>query len=145
MRAVVLVFLVACLQRGEPLGSDPSQGSCRGGRGCDAPEVCARNSECLPADQVRAVHVMWTVSGRPASPTSCSAAPDLQIMLNSFDGPGGVSWAPVPCEIGKFSIDRLPISFDRVWLGRESGAGRQQGTLDPATGEATLDLPFGSP
>jgi hypothetical protein len=153
MRALVLVFLVGCIERTAappfdelpPLGSAPSAGACHDGRGCPAGEVCARNDACLPPEQVRAVHVMWTVSGMAASQATCAAAPDLRIQLNSSDSfVGGVGWAPVPCEAGKFSVDRLPIAFNHVWLGRENGDGRRESTIDPATAEATLDLPYGA-
>jgi hypothetical protein len=145
----VVAALGGCLERGTappfdrpPDGTDPRGRGCHDGLGCPSDQVCARNDACLPPEQVRAVHVMWTVAGKPASVTSCAAAPDLRIQLNRADGADrGVNWAPVPCEAGKFSVDRLPRSYDPVWLGRESGGGARDAALDRSTGEATLDLP----
>lgn len=142
-------ILGGCLERGTappfdrpPDGTDPRGRGCQGGLECPGDEVCARNDACLPPDQVRAVHVMWTVAGQPASVTGCAASRALRIRMNRVDGAErGVNWAPVPCEAGKFSVDRLPRSYDHVWLGRESGGGEHDAALDRSTGEATLDLP----
>ncbi|HEX7842805.1 MAG TPA: hypothetical protein VF469_35270 [Kofleriaceae bacterium] len=157
MRALVLVFLVGCLvgclERtaappfDPPLHSGPDPGSrlCRSDSGCRPGEVCARTGQCMSADLVHFAHVMWTVSGMAASPATCAAAPDLRIHLNNADFIGGLAYAPLPCEEGKFSIDKLPLDYVHVWLGRESGDRLEEGTIDTRTGEVTLDLPYGSP
>ena len=148
MRALILVVLVGCVERTAP-PFDPPPGlqppaalGCTRGSACASDEVCARDGECLPPDQVRAVHIDWTVSGAAASDTTCSAAPVLRLDLSSSTGGGHLGFAPVPCAEGKFSIDVLPIAFDHVALG--SSLGFEQAAIDPATGEATLDLPYGA-
>lgn len=134
-RALAFVFLVGCVH---PSSSPP--GVCNGGAGCGADLVCTRDNQCLPPDEVRAVHVTWTVSGTPASPTSCAAAPDLLLDLRSRSGPH-LGFAPVPCAEGKFTVDRLPTDYDTVELGRTSDRALQRAAID-ATGNAMLNLPY---
>jgi len=151
--AFVVVFVVACVTRtewepGPGPGSGP--GSNPGGdRGngcavdsCGANAVCARNHTCLPVDQVRTVHADWTLRGMAASAQTCAAANNLMIAFFASSGSGSrLSYAPVPCVEGRFTIDKLPKTYDRVELGLESGMGTQQATVD-ATGQARLDLPY---
>jgi hypothetical protein len=107
---------------------------------CSGDLVCTRDGECLAPDQVRAVHVTWTVSGAAASATSCAGAPDLELSLQGR-GVGGFSFAPVPCVEGAFTVDKLSKAYDRVELGRDSFGDAQAATID-ASGNATLDLPY---
>lgn len=134
-RALAAVVFIGC--SGVP-GSAPEH--CSDTVACEADLVCARNGQCLPPDQVRAVHVTWTVSGAPASPTSCAAAPDLVLELL---GEGGLhlEFAPVPCAEGKFSVDRLPTKYDSVELGRASDRAPPRAAFD-AAGNAMLNLPY---
>jgi hypothetical protein len=125
-----------------PFGTGPGPRFCRYDTGCHPGEVCARNDACLPGNLVRFAHVSWTVSGMAAGAASCTAARDLRIQLNNADVIGGLAYAPVPCEAGKFSIDKLPLDYTFVWLGRESGLNPIAATIDPVTGEAALDLPY---
>jgi hypothetical protein len=143
-------FVVGCVTRGgeppdEPpiiIGNPQPGGGCHDDSTCKG-LVCARTGVCLSADQIRAVHVSWTVSGMPASQTSCASAPDLEIELDSPSGSGGrLAFVPVPCIEGKFSVDKAPISIDHVSLGRSYGGGWQTAKIDAITGEASLDLPY---
>jgi len=89
---------------------------------------------------VRAVHVIWTVDGQPASATTCTAAPDLGV---EFLDETGYHWgyAPVPCMEGRFNIDKFPTSFVTVRLGpHDRDTGWDQTAIDSATGNATFDL-----
>lgn len=149
--AFAVVLLVGCLARnagpiddpspvGDPSLGDPSPTRCRNGLGCDGGELCTRDGQCLPPDQVRAVHVAWTLRGAPASPTSCAPAPDLLITLSSTTRGGSVTFSPVPCVEGKFSVDRLPTWFDHVRLGRSYSD--SQGAAIDGDGNAMLDLPY---
>src|SRR5690348_5055460 len=145
--AVLVVFVVGCIARpgstDDPWGAGPGPGSGPIGEGrgcsdssCGAGSVCARTHACLPADQVRTVHAQWTVRGMAASSDACAAVPDLLIAFAQSTAPGlRLSYAPVPCVEGKFTIDKLPTTYDRVELGRESGGAPQVATVD-ATGTA---------
>jgi len=138
-RALAFVFLVGCAgSSNEPPGLG-GPGDCSV-LGCDADQVCTREGACLPPDQVRAVHVTWTVSGAAASATSCAGALDLELGLQGR-GVGGFSFAPVPCVEGAFTVDRLSKAYDRVELGREQSRDVQTASID-ATGDAALNLPY---
>jgi hypothetical protein len=132
-RALAFVFLVGCVR-----SSSEPPGVC--GNGCGPDLVCTRDNQCLPPSEVRAVHISWTVSGAPASVTSCAAAPDLVLDLRSRSGPS-FGFAPVPCAEGMFTVDRLSTDYDTVELGRASDRELQRATID-AAGHAVLNLPY---
>jgi hypothetical protein len=98
----------------------PSGGECTQDRDCDSGEVCARDGWCSSPASVRQVTVTWTVNGAAASAATCSAHPDLFIAYHA--GPGDqLGFAPVPCHIGQFNVDKLPSRYTVVELGEESG------------------------
>ena len=145
MRGLLLVLLVGCtISPGDSGTFDPGAGQeCRSDSACSNGDVCTRTSVCLPPSQVRAVHAMWTLSGEPASELSCSDAPDLKIKLHASTTDARLEFVPVPCVAGKFSVDKLPRSFDRVELGpADSSNGWRSASFDAVTGEAFLDLPL---
>ncbi len=122
-------------------GGFSGHGGCQRDSACSLGELCTRTGACLVASDVRAVHVSWTLSGRQADANTCRVQPNLLINIHASGDRGHVSYAPVPCVAGKFSVDKLPKSFDQVELGRERGGDTRSGMIDGA-GEATLDLPF---
>lgn len=126
-----------------PPPGDPEPGdACGSDADCASGLVCARTEWCLPAAAVQAIHVSWTISGQPAGSASCTAAPDLQILFGVADGLYDWGYAPVPCVEGKFSIDKMPISYTAVALLREGdGVGGAAGVFD-ASGNVALDLPY---
>lgn len=153
MRIVLLGLLVGCVQRQSdpppdypppdyPPSYPPPSYGCTADSQCGTGEACARDGECLPANEVRAVHVTWTVQGAAADRTSCSNSENLELDF-SGNGEGPWGYAPVPCMEGKFSIDKLPTWYTYVQLGRDgditSGSG---GKIDPTLGTVTLDLPY---
>lgn len=144
-RALAFVFLLGCVGSSDapqpPMLGGPADGS-RGCsvHGCAADMVCTRDGACLAPDQIRAVHITWTVSGAAASATSCAGATDLELSLQGH-GVAGFSFAPVPCVEGAFTVDRLSKAYDRVELGRNQLRDAQAATID-ASGNAMLDLPY---
>ena len=101
-------------------------------------DICARDGECLPADQVRSVKLTWTIRGMPASATTCASNPDFYIQ---FDGPSvddTFGYAPVPCMEGQFTIDRLPTRFGAAEMGVE-GQYSAYAVIQP-DGTAAFDL-----
>lgn len=102
-------------------------------------QVCARDGSCQDPSNLYTVHVTWTISGQPASATSCTNAGDLQI---EFDGYETFGFAPVPCAEGKFSVDKLPLQYTRVDLSRENGNDAGASGDIPMTGTVALDLPY---
>jgi hypothetical protein len=89
----------------------------------------------MSSSNVRAVHVTWTINGSAADATSCASSPDLDIYFYTAHEGSNWGYAPVPCREGRFTVDKLPTWFDEVEL---AGA---WGTIDPMTGEASIDLP----
>lgn len=147
MRAVLATFgivvLAGCVQRDsrsgwtEVPGSDPPGFGCHQDSDC-APNVCARNHSCLPADEVRPVTVSWTIGGIAADGTSCSANPDLS--LRFYQGTGDwFGYSPVPCAEGRFFIDKLPTYFDSVELEVLHTGNWSSNPID-ATGAVSFDL-----
>jgi hypothetical protein len=105
---------------------------------CPGDQVCARSSECLPADQIRQVSINWTVRGQAASATTCAPAMSLYLLFYS-DAPGdSFGYSPVPCVAGLFTIDKLPTRFIGVEIGKDGGFN----TSKPinAQGLVTFDL-----
>jgi hypothetical protein len=143
MRAVLLIGLAGCLgppsdPPAQPTVPDPPPPSmCQDDAVC-SPKLCGRDWACHPASELHAAHVNWTIVGMPASATTCNPARQLAV---AFKGPGRLylEYAPVPCVEGRFTIDKLPISYDAAWLG-DRGKPPQYSPLDPTTGEVTIDL-----
>jgi hypothetical protein len=108
------------------------------GTDCPGDQVCARSSECLPADQVRRVSANWSVRGQAASATTCAPAPTLYLLFYSADPNDTFGYAPVPCVAGLFTIDKLPVRFTSVEIGKDGGFN----TSKPinAQGLVTFDL-----
>jgi len=146
MRGVLLLLLAGCSASGSdrtvdggvvPVGPG---GRCEADTQCTGGEVCARTERCYETSQIRAVHVTWTLNGMPASATTCRGSEDLQIFFQGTQSEdASLGFAPVPCVAGKYSIDKLPISFTQVQLGGGDVAS-QRTTLDRSTGDAMLDL-----
>lgn len=91
------------------------------GNDCPADQVCARSSECLPADEIRSVHVNWSVRGQAASATTCAPAPSLYLLFFSADPSDTFGYQPVPCVAGLFTVDKLPVRFTGVEIGADGG------------------------
>lgn len=81
----------------------------------------------------------WTVNGAPASETACAPRPSFAIEIRpaSGDRDDQVSYSPVPCVQGQFTVDKLPTTFGEVVL--RVGGDQHTLTLD-ATGGAAIDL-----
>jgi len=100
--------------------------------------VCARDGTCQPASNVRQVKATWTIRGMPASATTCTT-PDLYIQFDSTQVNDTLGFEPVPCVQGQFNIDKLPLRFIQVELGKVDAPADDVATID-ADGLAMLDL-----
>ena len=128
--------LMACLAA---CSLTPSGSECSSDSHCGADDVCTRSGECLAKTAVRAVTVKWTIDGSAADSISCAAHPDLYLQ---FEGSGyGDTFrvAPVPCNAGVYSIDKLPKRYQQVELGVDGGTG-DVSPIDLATAQAQFDL-----
>ncbi len=109
---------------------------------CPTSSVCARTGECLGAADVHAVHAIWTVGGEAASDVACTTTPKLDITFSAGDGLDTFGFSPVPCDAGKYTVDKLPARYVDVTLARAGDyAGGASAQFDGA-GNATLDLPY---
>ncbi|HUJ62436.1 MAG TPA: hypothetical protein VLX92_28230 [Kofleriaceae bacterium] len=132
MRAAVLaVILAAC-------GSPSGDGECTTDSNCGS-NVCARDGECLPGDQVRMVVVTWTVGGQPASAATCASFPDLYLQFDGSSYDDSFGFDPVPCAEGQFTIDKIPDRFTQAELG-PSGELRDAVSQIDDHGDVSFDL-----
>ena len=152
MRIALALLLAGCIQQtySDPPPGPGGWGTGPGGTGGDTSfgchadsdcgtDVCARNGQCLPASDVRTVHVTWTMSGEPAGTATCGASPDLD--LTFFTSSDQFGFSPVPCAEGKFTVDKLPSWYESVELSRtgDYGSGGASGVF-ATDGTAALDL-----
>lgn len=128
-------------------GTGPGGGGGETGYGCHSDtecgsgNVCARDGNCTSASAVRIIHVNWTVNDAVASDTSCTHAPDLAITFSDAQG-YQFGFAPVPCDAGRYTIDKMPTHYTKVQLSRSGEySGGATGQFD-STGNVTLDLPY---
>ena len=112
--ALAALGLCSCMPRG-------TGGECHIDDDCGGSEVCARDQMCTASSSVRLVRATWTVQGMPASATTCGVHSDLFIRFTGSELADELAYAPVPCEIGQFTIDKLPDRYRQVELGIEGG------------------------
>jgi hypothetical protein len=122
-------------------GGGDSDYGCHLDADCGTGNVCARDGTCTTSTSVRVIHVNWTVNDVAASSTSCTNAPDLAVTFSDVQG-YQFGFAPVPCQAGRYTIDKMPTHYTRVQLSRAGEySGGASGDFD-ATGNITLDLPY---
>jgi hypothetical protein len=114
MKAALAAIVLVAAACGPPGDECTVDDDCGGGR------VCARNSECLAASDVRSARVTWTIRGQPPNSALCAATPSFYILF--YASPGDTfGFDPVPCATGLFSIDKLPRRFISVEIGVDGG------------------------
>ncbi|HEU0029288.1 MAG TPA: hypothetical protein VFQ53_01560 [Kofleriaceae bacterium] len=129
---------VALLALATVTGACTVQGNqCLLDKECSTDEVCTRDHSCVLASSVRSVKATWTING--ADPTDANCPPgEMYISFTSNSPEDSLGFRPLPCVAGQFSVDKLPVWFDRVEVGFEGGA-RDFAMIDD-TGMAALDL-----
>lgn len=123
-------------------GGGSSDYRCHADEECASGGVCARNGECLTASAVRVVRTTWTLAGVRASVDACAGAPKLAITFTTSGGGEMFGFSPVPCEAGKFTVDKLPTRFTTVTLGRVGDDYSGAAAVFDADGNAAIDLPY---
>lgn len=114
---------------------------CQSDAACGTGFVCARNGECTTTANVRVVHAIWTMQNEQASDATCTSAKYLDITFSTSGG-DSFGFAPVPCNAGKYTIDKLPTRYTMVNLARSGDYyGGASGVFD-VDGTATLNLPY---
>jgi hypothetical protein len=147
MRALLAILLVGCTWSSSTDGDGgddspptrPTTGNgCRSDSACSNGELCARTGTCQPVSQIRAVHVIWTIGGAQADAAVCTPAPDFALGFRTSEGEGRLGYSPVPCELGKFTVDKLPTNYTLVRLTHRSKT--DTANVDAGTGDAVFDL-----
>ncbi len=128
---VAVVALSAC-------PGPTSGGECFVDAECGGGDVCARDSTCASPGSLTSVTTTWTIRGGAASATTCATTPDLVVEFIGRDLSDTLAYSPVPCELGRFFIDKLPSRFAQVGLSVEGSAARQTRTV--IGGMAAFDL-----
>lgn len=144
MRAVLVLAVIACAacNDSEPdysgyLGANP----CHDDGDCASGYACIRTEQCWPTSDLRTVRAHWTING--AAPTAATC--DGRVMVLSFvsDTYGGdVSFSPVACAQGSFTLDKAPTQYDRFYV-QISGNGQYgdaEAWFNDTTGDATADI-----
>ncbi len=118
----------------------PADGSdeCKVDGDCGGADVCTRSSECLPASQVRAIRVTWTIRGMPASDGTCAKSPNFYVSFAGDTLNDTFGYAPVPCKAGLFTVDKLPRRYVSAEIGVEHGF--NDAKAFDANGNAAFDL-----
>jgi hypothetical protein len=81
---------------------------------------------CAAPSTVRSVLTTWTIRGMDATDTTCASHPDLFIKFIGGDFNDSFGYAPVPCNLGQFTMDKLPDRYSEVELGVDNGASSTQ-------------------
>lgn len=144
MKALITVVVLGACAESAP--DDPTPDvpapieTCTADVECSA-GVCARTGECLPGDEVRKAQVIWTKAGQPPTDQSCYWFPTVRVEFWSepeIDQRETWESGPLPCTLGKFTVDKLPMRF--LIGGVKSPSAGMWVPLDD-DGVARVDLP----
>jgi hypothetical protein len=139
VRAVLLssVLLGACFTSA---GTDPHEchvdGECSG-------LTCTRVGIC--AASTRSIRIEWTVHGlMPDQPAACAGVTELELAVADPTTSDDYAVRPVPCAVGSFLFDKLPLGYTEVTLAAYGSDSRrpvdvERGTVD-ADGVVQLAL-----
>jgi len=97
---------------------------------CTGGLTCARSQECLAAAEIRSLTIRWTVDGQPDTAAQCGALGLTDLTITFFDAAGPLSFAPIPCSGGLFTVDKLPVRFDQVELSTYDRDGRPYAAMN---------------
>jgi hypothetical protein len=133
--ALSLLLITGCIQPDTGVPERCGAITCEGG------EVCANTEECWPADGVRTVTVRWTVGGAPAGADTCAATPELELSIMGPSTGRLRTYAPVPCDTGRFAFTALPDADDRAKIYSPAYTSWDEDAIPAEGGDVLLDLP----
>ncbi len=131
MRAALLLALLT--------GCPPDTTECAQDSDCGGAKLCTRDFQCLPASEVRAVKILWTVNHAPPNPETCTNMPNLFVEVDGDLAGEMITFAPVPCNAGIFNFDKLPTSYGSAVLGIDGSDTGDRVAID-ASNTAQFDL-----
>ena len=105
-------LLVAILLAGCPNASNSDE--CLVDVDCGGGDVCARDHQCSSPSSVREVTVSWSINGQDANATTCAREPSFELQFFRDDAVEPLAFAPVPCDLGQFFVDKLPRAYTSV-------------------------------
>lgn len=115
---------------------------CHADSECAGGLVCARDGECMAASSLRIVRTTWTLKGQAASDASCDKAPKLDISFTTSATGEMFGFSPVPCDAGKFTVDKLPSRYAIVSMSRAGDETAGESAWFDIDGNATINLPY---
>jgi hypothetical protein len=128
---LLLVILTGCPRQ--------SDGVCDEDVECEVGQVCSRGDHlCVGPSEVRVTTTNWTINGQPPDTGNCQGLTLYIQFLSDFDN-DNFGFSPVPCETGRFSVDKLPLRYRAVELGVQGGSENDRASFD-TEGNAMLDL-----
>jgi hypothetical protein len=134
---LIVVALAGCASSDDTAQSQ----SCLEDTDCSSGSICSGAETCEPAGDVRTLHVLWTVSGQPASASTCTNSADLDVWVENPDDPSDAfDYYPVPCAEGELTLLEMPTRYMDVAISVYYGVDAF-GPLD-GSGVALLDLPY---
>lgn len=107
MRAAAALTLLLCLGAGCFTSASPEE--CRVDAECGG-LVCTRVGEC--AAETRTMRIEWTVRGLTTDQTgACTGIGELEVMVSDPTIGADHVLRPVPCGVGSFYFDKLPLGY----------------------------------
>lgn len=93
-----------------------SDADCLSDRDC-GDLICTRTGDCASAGAIYALRVEWTVHGQTVDQAgACSDVGELELAVADPSTGDQHTVRPVPCAVGRFSYDKLPLGFTDVTL-----------------------------
>ena len=122
-------------------GCPTGGGECTLDVDCIDGDVCANNHVCVSPLAVHYVSFQWTVAGAAPTADTCAPIGDLSITAEDRDFEDSrTSWFPVPCTVGRFTADKLPVEYDRVIVTVDATGARHTADIPASGGDVVLDL-----
>jgi len=107
--AAIAALLPACF-------SSTGTSDCLGDRDCDG-LVCTRVGECAGPENIYSLRIEWTVHGRTTDDlAACADVGELELAIEDPTTGDVHAVRPVPCASGRFTFDKLPLSYTEVTL-----------------------------
>jgi len=128
--STVLVACGAALLAGGCFAS-LDDGTCRADVDCNG-ATCPRVGEC--ATDTYALRIEWTVHGLTTDQAgACDGVAELEVAIEDPSTGAEHAVRPVPCSVGSFFYDKLPLGYTDVTL---AAYGAGDSFLDSARGSA---------
>ncbi len=126
----------------------PALAGCPGGAACEqdwdcsSGLVCANTHDCVSASEVRRVEVRWTLYGQVPTAASCAPIDRMELTVRDSQTDDTATYSPVPCSIGRFVFNKLPLNFDSAAMSAFVGGSFAEAEQSAITGDGTASFDF---